>query len=234
MEELENFESLSYKAVDWDSAQSNDRNKIMHISTQIESEIANLLRIAIGDYTSKSISFGYSSSALSLAARINLLIDFNVFSSDEKKYFAKFTEIRNKFAHNHHVNSLYEMLVSDSKREILNFLERHFKTEIVNYAVNADNSWILYRLLIGKIEIALKKLYVTLIKSAREKGIIDYRNSFYNTFDEVIFDVNFIKQLSGEPLDILIKFSKEINRRLEKKIRTTSEAAALMENKSLL
>ncbi|MNE46452.1 hypothetical protein D3C87_778180 [compost metagenome] len=233
MKNNENAKSTAKIIVNWESPQSDDRNKIMHISTQIESGIADLLKLAIGDYDHESISFGYSSSALSLAARINLLLDFNIFTKDEKKYFDTFTQIRNKFAHNHRIKNLHEFLTTEKDRKILNTLERSFKGIIENYSTSEINTWKLYQILINNIELSLNKFFHKLIANAQNKGIIDFRNSFFEEFDTLVSDIDFINSLQGNSMQVVIDLYKELNRRVALRTKSTEQATEDMRGKSL-
>lgn len=234
MDIKENAGSSRDFKVNYGLPQSEDRNKIIHISTQIESEIADLLSLAIGDIEGKSISFGYSASALSLAARINLLIDFGIFTKNEKRYFLKFTEMRNKFAHNHYVYNLHQFLINEPKKDILNFLENQFKKEIDNYEVCEEHSWKLFHLLIEKIEQALTKLSQHLIGNSRKIGEISFRNSFYEEFRKLTDDDDFIDSLSGSPTEIILILYKELQHRLDKGKKTHEDIIEGMRGKILL
>lgn len=233
METQENATPSAKIIVNWESEQSNDRNKIIHISTQIESGIADLLKLAIGDYDHQSISFGYSSSALTLAARINLLIDFNIFTKDEKKYFETFTQIRNKFAHNHSIKNLHEFLTTEKDRKIMNTLEKSFKSQVENYSVSEANTWELYHMLINNIELSLNKFFHKLITNAHNKGVIDFRNSFFEEFDTLISDTDFINTLQGNSMQIVSNLYKELNRRVALRAKSTEQATEDMRGKSL-
>lgn len=214
------------------SPQSVDRNCIIHISTQIETTISTLLRLAIGDYENNSLSFGSSSSALSLSTKINLLIDFNVFTNSEKSDFIKFMEIRNKFAHNFNVNSL-EDLLKEPKSDILKFLTKRFKNNIQYKELRREDIWNLYYLLVDSIHTSLVKFHIFIENRAGEFGKIDYRNNFYEAFHEVTSDMAFLKSIDGNSTQITTSLLAEINRRVSLKTKKPDDILSSMKGKSL-
>ncbi|QQT44883.1 Uncharacterised protein [Sphingobacterium multivorum] len=216
-----------------DSPQSIDRNRVIHISSIIESVISNMLSMAIGDQDRKSKSFGYGSESLSFNARINLLIDFNVLENDEKAFLQKFMEIRNKFAHNFHTKSLHVLLVDHKENGLLKFLEKHFKCEIDNYEISEENSWKLFNLLVSKIESSLNKVYMYLIERAQNMAANGFRNNFYEIFQEILGDLDFIRSLSGSPLNMINQIYAKINEKLAETVKTPEEAFKDMKGKSL-
>ena len=207
-----------------DSEQSADRNKIIHISTQIETMIAYLLNKAIGTDGAESISFGYSPQALSLNSRINLLIDFNIFTSNEKKFFQAFIEIRNKFAHNNGIKSLHRYLIEENKTQTLKFLERIFSNKINNYSRGEDNTWLLFYDLIDNIELALNKILDHIAKRSTELLITEYKCDFFDSYITLLQDEDFLSTLDPVARPLL----EEVFNRILNQLGNTDETAVLL------
>jgi len=118
---------------------SPDRSLVIHISTQVETLINTILKIAIGLGSEKTQSFGDTSSALSFNSKIILLLDFDAILRSDRNHFTKLSEIRNQFAHNYLVKDFMSLNNNKNGQDSIKHLEKHFAKKIDNYVRSNEN-----------------------------------------------------------------------------------------------
>lgn len=106
------------------------RKEILYDSLSLEHRISIFLAklLSIEDYK-VSMSFGYTSKALSFNQKMILLIDLGALDKAVIKKFSKFMEIRNKFMHNLDIKSFEECDDTFPDNELKKFLLRNYPQE---------------------------------------------------------------------------------------------------------
>lgn len=217
--------------LDVDERMSDYRNLVLHISSQIETAVSDLLCLSIGDFETKSKSFGFTSEALSFNAKINLLMDFQIFNKNHKVLFQKFTEIRNKFAHNFKVSSFSWFSENPEGSEVLKYLIKNYSNH-----KNPENeiSMEMFLKMVKEIEDCLNIFYNHILRRTLEIGEYEYRTKFYNIVLDVFSDVTFHKTISmNNSTDVVIELHKEINKRLDSNKDSPDKIREILQTKKL-
>lgn len=193
-----------------------DRSFVIEVSTRVEGIITLILAktLRIIDYKSTT-SFGNSNSALSFFAKLNLFLDLNGITKEQKSLLENFSFIRNKFAHLSEMETYYD--VFSSNKDCKNFIERRYSSKIESYTFDEENCQKLFKFLLVDIEVILLELYRTLTEVAYSEGAELHNSSWNKRFKENIFDV-----LPGSSLEIT-RFINEIHKKTNESFQSTEE-----------
>ncbi len=140
--------------------------------------ICKLLDIDI----SKSKSFGNSSSSLSFANKVNLLLDINVIDKNDKLKFEKLSEIRNQFAHNKDASDFTKCFSCISG--LKTFLEKLYGSNIDKLKNEEAQNSALFQNLLNDLTKILKKFIGAIIKKESDFQNAMLNQKYIETIDE--------------------------------------------------
>lgn len=192
-----------------------DRSLVIHISTQIEFIINNILSWSLGFTGTENYSFGTTSKALSFNAKIILLLDFEGISKNDQKHFVKLAEIRNQFAHNYLIENFTSLESNDNGQQAIKHLESCFSAKIDRYSRTNDNLKRLFIYLSLEITEIVNRVLRKIESKALEIGETHGAIEWHKIVKRLMTDESYIKTFSGDQLDGVMKLLNDVNAKFQ-------------------
>ncbi len=212
-----------YLKFDYDNI-SEDRNLVMHISTQVESYVNSILKTAVGLNMKEAISFGNTGNALSFISKIYLLTDFEAISKEEKGKFIKLAEIRNLFAHNYFIRQFVDLDSCKNGEDILKYLEKTYKYEIDDYNKSNENFSMIFLMLSKDIEDSLNELTNKINEQTKNIGNDTMKIRTAEIMYELIESKEFEENYNPKEYQAIFRFVHDINDKLKDWISNLEDA----------
>lgn len=178
------------------------RSYVIHISVKVEYFVNSILSRYLQIEPLNSKSFGTSSNALSLNAKVQLLLDLERLDKTYGPKFQKFMEIRNKFAHLNSVDS-FESCFTLIKNSF-NLLEEWYPTKTKLATPEENMRYAFIRLsedLIGSLD----KLFDDTVKVLAEKYFYNSVGKSFMTKREDYLTDNRSHQVALESYEAYLK-----------------------------
>ena len=178
------------------------RANIIENGVIFESSINQILCFILDINIEESIAFGHKST-LSFKQKVDILTDLKFVPKEIGTNFQTFSEIRNKFAHVHYIDSFtkYFEILSDKKNSLLKFYEKDENIQDEEYVYNFCFSYlciqlstwmrlILQKSHFDKSQTLKRTILVEMIRNLNTNNEIIHKNpSITNQIDKLINEI---------------------------------------------